>query len=261
MDTTATKGNGAADERRRLTAPAETVEALQETIAAAHQRLQQRLTEEIEQQRREADGLRREVEEARGEAEAVLARANETAQTITTEATKEAYRMMAEAVEAAARKLSEAHDTASAMLSRLRDHAGALFATAAEEMEAVQLAIVAIQTAANADQADAHKAGKDNGAAESVVTRLIVRPNVDADKRARIRDRFDAVAGVDGVKLGEADAESFDLLIIHQREANVVDNLLAVAPGEIRLASQKPGAIELDVTGLDWLEAGSQRST
>jgi hypothetical protein len=256
MESTTTKGNGTADERRELTAATESVEALQETIAAAHQRLQQRLTEEIEQQRQEANRLRQEVERAKGEADAVLARANETAAKVTGDAKKEADRLVAEAGEAAALKLSQAHETASAMLSRLRDQAGSLFATAAEEMEAVQLAIVAIQNAANAAQGDS-RAANDNGAGESVVTRLTVRPNVDADQRARIGDRFDAVSGIDGVKLGEAGEDSFDLLLIHGRDANVAGNLIAVAPEAIRVTAQKPGTIELEVSSLDWLGAGA----
>jgi hypothetical protein len=254
MDTTATKGNAAADERPPLAAETDTIEALQEKIAAAHQQLQQRLNEELEQQREEATRLRQEVERAKGEAEAVLARANETVDRVTADAQKEADRMIAEAGEAAARKLSEAHATASAMLSRLRDQAGTLFATAAEEMEAVQLAIVAIQ---NAAQGESPNAPKENGGAQAVVTRLTVRPALDADQRNLIRDRFDAVSDINGVKLGEASEESFDMLVIHARETNVVDSLVFVAPEAIRVTSQRPGAIELEVTSLDWFGAAA----
>jgi dsDNA-specific endonuclease/ATPase MutS2 len=259
MDSAPTKANGAADERSRLVTAPDSIESLQETIAAAHQRLQQRLMEEIEQQRDEAVRLRQEVERAKHEAETILARASEAAARLTDDAKREADRVVAAAGEEAARKLAQAHDTASAMLGRLRDQAGSLFATAAEEMESVQLAIVAIQNARKPDQGPVGKAASDSGTGESVVTRLVVRPSFDAAHREMIGERFDSVPGVEGVKLGEAGDESFDMLLIHGRDANVADNLIALDPEAIRLVSHRPGAIELEVTNLDWLEATAGR--
>lgn len=260
MDTTATKRGEAssptprtngADEPLLLSQPQESVEALEEAVSSAHQRLRQRMADEIEEQRQEAEKLRLECERARGEADAIVGQAKAAAEGITAEAKKTAERMTTEAEDAAARMLSQAHDTATSMLTRLRDQAGSLFASAAEEMETIQLAIVGIKSMAGADPVTS------SASAESLVTRLIVRPNAGADIRALIRDRLDAALAVDGVKLGAAGDESFELLLIHQRDANVVDGLLAIAPEEIHLTSQTRGRIEIELTGLDWLEVPS----
>ena len=91
-------------------------------------------------------------------------------------------------------------------------------------------------------------------AVQALVTRLIVHPLVGANTRSRIKDRFEEIPGVQAVKLGPTGDASFELLVIHSRETQVLDSILAAAPDEIVLKDQKVGYLELELKDLGWVE-------
>jgi len=92
---------------------------------------------------------------------------------------------------------------------------------------------------------------------EAMVTRMVVRPLVGANTRARIKDLLEELPGVQAVKLGPIGDESFEVLVIHPREAKVKDNMLALAPDEIVLKDQKVGYLEIELKDLSWVESGA----
>jgi hypothetical protein len=84
---------------------------------------------------------------------------------------------------------------------------------------------------------------------------MVVHPLVGAATRTRIKDRFEALPGIQAIKLGPAGDDSFELLAIHPREAKVLENVLAIAPDEIILQEQKVGYLELELKDLGWVDA------
>ena len=353
----------------------ESVEALEEALAAARIRLQERLAGEIETQRYDLEKLKAEYEQRHTEANAMVAQANETAARVLREAneaseqvrreasesadhtrreaTEASERMLHEASEASERKLreasevsermlreatenarvtlSQAQETANALLTRLRDQAGSFLPVAAAEVERVEKALASSRAgskggktatppqsadgkAAATPQSEGGKtgatpeseqttqadkegpsrwirsalkgraggqsgtseaeAGSPSGPAspahendasrpaaaatepaiEAVVTRLVVHPLVGINTRIRIKDRFEEIPGIQAIKLGPTGDESFELLVIHPREAKVLESVLAVDPDEILLREQKAGYLEVELKGLGWVE-------
>ncbi len=308
-------------------AAGESVEALEEALAAARARLQHRLADDIEAKQREIELLRQESDGLRSEASTILAQANETAERMlreTNETTQQALReatdaaeqlrrganeaadqtrrqvneaaeqvrreaeekneaaerCLLEARESAAAMLARAEEAADTMLTRVRGFADTFFTGAAAEMQVLHEAIAANDVRAEVPQSavseerqskSAEKDGPSKGArersqpaptvsehaAEAVVTRMVVHPLVGANTRSRIKERFESLPGIQAVKLGPAGDETFELLVIHSREATVLESVLAVAPKEIVLKDQKVGYLELELKDLGWVEAGA----
>jgi F0F1-type ATP synthase membrane subunit b/b' len=344
----------AADVARPAAGGGDSVEALEEALASARVRLQERLANEIEAQRHELDRLQQQCEQMRKDAEATVAKANETAQQVMHEANdtaektrREAHegadqmrreaneaaekahqeaeeatqrmhqadetaeRIVHEARDSAQRMLAHARDTATALLSRLRDHADTFLADATAEVASLQVSLgprpaaaepAAPSTTNGADSRSEEKDGPtrwirsalknksapanptpneeqspdraeksgDNesppaaaqSAGEAAVTRMIVRPLVGGNTRARIKDKLEGMPGIKAVKLGPIGDESFEVLIIHPREVQVAEGVLGLAPDEIVLKEQKVGYLEIELKDLGWVEneATSKRS-
>jgi hypothetical protein len=312
---------------------ADSVEALEEALASARLRLQERLAGEIEAQRHELDRLKTESEQRRTETNAMVAQANETAarvlreaneaaeklhheateaadhlrdeakaaaERVEREAAQAAERSVREAKESATSVLSQAQEAAQMMLNRVREQADNFFAFAATEVETVEQMLASMEpesdgqrSAAPRENGQSRPADKDRPSrwirsalkgrptassastpepesaptpatatepatatptTEAMVTRVIVRPLVGANTRTRIKERFEAIPGIQAVKLGPSGDESFELLVIHPREAKVRDSVLAVAPDEIELKEQKVGYLEIQLKDLGWVE-------
>src|SRR5438067_12929736 len=101
----------------------ESIEELQAALDSARVRLQQRLVEEIEQHRAEAEQLKKQVEQMRAEAESIIAQAQETA-----------ARVIAEAKHTEAQTLQQTQQQVDGLLSRLSDRAGSFLERAASEI-------------------------------------------------------------------------------------------------------------------------------
>lgn len=321
----------------------DSVEALEEALATARVRLQERLAGEIEAQRRELERLKADYDARSAESNAMMARANETAARVLREsaeaaakaqqeateaaehirreaneaaeqtrreASEAADHLQREATQAAARTLSEAREAARILLTRLRDGADVFCTMAATEIETMETLTSdgpksEVQTAARertpgkpaekegpsrwlrsplkgrgagassaADTENSSPSASPDGdgageivsaasepPAQAIVTRLIVHPLVGANTRSRIQDRLEEIAGVQAVKLGPTGDESFELLIIHSREARVPDSVLAVAPDEIVLRDQKAGYLEIELKNLDWVEQAAEAAS
>lgn len=308
-------------------AAGESVEALEEALAAARARLQQRLADDIEAKQGEIEQLRQESDRLRSEASNILSQANEKAERMlreTNETTQKALRegneaaervrreaneaadqtrrqvneaaeqvrreasekneaaerSLQEAKESAVAMLARAHEAAETMLTRVRDFADTFFTGAAAEMQVLHDAIAAddiraeaseVKSAEEAQPKSTEKDGPSKGArersqpappasadaGEAVVTRMVVHPLVGANTRSRIKERFEQLPGVQAVKLGPAGDETFELLIIHRREAKVLESVVAVAPKEIVVKEQKVGYLELELKDLSWVENGA----
>ena len=304
----------------------DSVEALEEALASARVRLQERLADDIEAKRREVEQLRAECDRLRAEATTVLTQANESAERmvheakeateraleesndaaerVRQEASSAADRMREEASSAAERMLREATDTAGTtlaraqeiaqtMLTRVQECATGFLMEATAEMAALQSAVTSDGGRADAaarapeEAIEAHKeaparpvakgrspeagaaspkasaeaAGEGNQATaaaergpEAVVTRMVVRPLVGMNSRSRIKEKIEAIDGIQAVKPGPIGEESFELLVIHPREVKLVDRVVAAAPKEIVVREQKAGLIELELKDLDWVE-------
>ena len=101
--------------------------------------------------------------------------------------------------------------------------------------------------------AEAGEAATERGS-EAMVTRMVVRPLVGMNTRSRVKDKLEALPGVQAVKLGPIGDDSFEVLVIHSREVKLVDKVTAIAPEEIVLREQKVGYLELELKNLDWVE-------
>lgn len=227
-------------------APAqESVEALQEALEATRRRLQQRLTEDIDRQRAESDSLKQLCEQLRAEASTIEEQAKEAA-----------ARIVAEAKQSEAQILIRAQETVETVLSRLRDRAGSFLERAATEISAVQEAIAATGAPAvrYVDSA-APSATASDPADERVVARLVIRPALTPEERARFKVRVECLPGVDAALFGAVEDELFEMLIAHEHSTSLLEGLLAIAPEEIALTAQREGILELQVTGVKWLEA------
>ena len=344
----------AADVARPAAGGGDSVEALEEALASARVRLQERLANEIEAQRRELDRLQQECEQMRKDAEGTVAKANETAQQVMHEANdtaeksrREAHegadqarreaneavekahqeadeatqrmhqadetaeRIVHEARDSAQRMLAHARDTSTALLSRLRDHADTFLADATAEVESLQINLgprpasaerESPFTTSGADSKSEEKEGpsrwirsalKNKNApsvnstpdeeqaparaerpggdepppataqstGEAAVTRMIIRPLVGGNTRTRIKDKLEGLPGIKAVKLGPIGDESFEVLVIHPRETQVVESVLGLARDEIVLKEQKVGYLEIELKDLGWVEnEASKRS-
>lgn len=230
-------------------APAEeSVEALQEALEATRRRLQQRLSEEIDRQRAESESLKQLCEQLRAEASTIEEQAKEAA-----------ARIVAEAKQNEAQMLGRAQETVDTVLTRLRDRAGSFLERAASEISAVQEAIAAAGgPAASQTGSGAPTASAVDPADERVVARLVVRPALTPEERARFKAQIESLPGVDAALFGAVEDESFEMLIAHEHSTNVLDGLLAIAPEEIALTAQREGVLELQVTGVKWLEASDE---
>ena len=223
----------------------ESVEALEEALEAARLRLQRRLADEIEHQRAESDRLKKYCEQIRAEAITMQEQANETA-----------ARIVAEARQTEAQILDEAKRTVEAVQTRLRDGVGPLLERVATEIVAVQDAIGTGWPKPSTDQdSGASAKSAKNPADERVVTRLIVRPSVAPDLRVRFKERTERLPGVDAALFGAVEDESFDMLVSHEHSVNVADEIVAMAPAQIRLIESRVGSLEVELTSVEWLEA------
>ena len=254
--TTATSGSNrpAADEettrnRNVEHRPAEedSIEGLQAALESARARLQQRLMGEVEQHRAEAERLKTQVEQLRSEAENIIARANETA-----------GRIVEEARQTQARTLEQTQRQVDELMARLRDKAGSFLERAATEIGAVQEAIASAHSPGTPAQDAPPTAGSTAPAQnERIVTRLIVKPAVAPEARARLRQRLAAMPGVEGVIPGAADDESFEMLLAHDRSVSVRESLLALGSGAIKLRDQRDGILEIELANVRWLESAA----
>ena len=224
---------------------AESVEALQAALEAARVRLQQRLADEIKQQRAESDKLKQEVEQLRAEAAAIEQQAKETA-----------ARIMAEAKQTEAQMLDEARKTVDTVQTRLRDRVGSFLDHATREIASVQEAINAGRSSAEPDEHPAGTAAE--GADERVVTRLIVRPTVAPDMRTRFKERIERLPGVDAALFGAVEDDSFEMLLAHERTASIVEGITTMAPEQIRLTARQEGRVEIELTSVGWLETSDE---
>ena len=322
---------------QRIASPAsgDSVEALEEALAAARTRLQERVAADIQNQHAELARLQKESERIRADSDATVATATETAQRLLHEAIEAAVKMrheaneaaermrqgatesadqiMREANDSAARTLSHAEELATSMLAHLREHADAFLAGATTEIDTFRRgmtseaphaaetearpvpaddATVAADANAKSEEKDSpskwlrsplrgrgsaassdepvaeQRPSKDQSEAkpepqnpgkpgEAMVTRMILRPMVGGNTRNRIKERLEGLPAVQAVKLGPVGDESFEVLVIHPREAKVKDNVLALAPDEILLKDQKVGYLEIELKDLGWVESGA----
>jgi hypothetical protein len=223
----------------------ESVEALEAALETARVRLQQRLADEIEHQRAESDKLKQEVEQLRAEAAKIEEQAKETA-----------ARIVAEAKQAEAQMLDEARKTVDTVQTRLRDRVGSFLDHATREIASVQEAIDAGRSAAEPAE---HSVGAAAEAAdERVVTRLIVRPTVAPDVRTRFKERIERLPGVDAALFGAIEDDSFEMLLAHERTASIIEGITTMAPEQIRMTARQEGRIELELTGVGWLETSDE---
>ena len=261
----------------------ESVEALEEALAAARARLQERLAVDVEAQRRDLAELQRESERFRADAEATVGQANQTAQQVLRdvhhaaermrqEAAEGAERVMREAEAKAERTMADATRTASTMLERVLEHADRFLSSAANDLETLRAETASPRdTGEDAEEAaeeeedvgtrlmdapggDPTEAQDTAGRAPGIVTRVVVRPLVGANTRSRIKERLEALPGVQAVKLGPLGAESFEVLLVHPREARVKEHFLALSPEQIVLKDQKVGYLEIELKDVDWVE-------
>jgi cell division septum initiation protein DivIVA len=111
-------GNG----RQGANAP-ESVEALEEALATARLRLQERLAGEIDEQRRELERLQAEYQKLHKESDAMVAQANETATRVLREASTASDQVLGEANDAAERTTREAMEAAERTMREASDAA------------------------------------------------------------------------------------------------------------------------------------------
>jgi|SRR6266540_1631260 len=221
----------------------ESVEMLEEALEAAHLRLQQRLGDEIEQRRAEAERLNKQCEQLRAEATMIEEQAKETA-----------ARIVAEARQAEAQMRAEAKQMVDDVQARLRDRMSGFLQQFAEEIAAIQQTISGAESGSRLEaDPDAPPTRPARVGEEGAVTRLTVRPALAADARANLKDRVEQLSGVYAVISGAVDDESCEMLIAHEPSAPVRDSILALAPGEIHPTASGAGYVEIELTGVDWL--------
>ena len=232
----------------------ESIEALQAALDSVRVRLQQRLSEEVEQHRNEVERLKSQVVQLRSEADAIMAQANENA-----------ARIIAEARQKEAQTLEQTQHQVDSLLARLRERAGTFLDRAATEINAVQEAIAAARSTgapsgeASAVERPASGLGGDESEEEHdeerVVTRLIVRPGVAVETRTRFKERLERLPGVYAVLFGAAEDESFEMLLAHDRSATLPENIVALAPDGLAVKDERDGVLEIELTDPKWLQA------
>jgi cell division septum initiation protein DivIVA len=235
----------------------ESVEDLEGALDAARRRLEQRLTDEIEHRHAELDRLRTTAEQLRGEANTIIEQANDSA-----------VRIVAEAKQTEARVLAEVEQKVASMVDRLREGAGSFLERAVMEIGSVQADIAAEGAKATpktdtGSPAPAPRVESQPEPAavdpteERIVTRLIVRPAILAEKRKQFKETVASLPGVDAVLFGADDEDSFEMLIAHQHSATVLDSL-TTGTDEIRVTATREGCLELELTGGEWLEGSAK---
>ncbi len=229
----------------------ESFEALQAALDSARLRLQQRLAEEIEQHRSEAEQLKKQVDQLRSEAESIIVQAQETA-----------ARVIAEAKQTEAQTLQQAQQQVDGLLSRLSDRAGSFLERAASEINAVQQAIASARSGSTGEAAAPAGPQKVNADEEErVVTRLVVRPSAAPEVRTRLKERLEGVPGVYAVLFGAVDDNSFEMLLAHERSASIEDRVVALAPEGVSVTDRRDGLLEIELRDTSWLESAAAASS
>jgi len=221
----------------------DSIEALQAQLESARQRLQQRVTAEIEQHRTEAEQLRKNVEQLRGEADGIVTQAHETA-----------ARIIAEAKETQARTLEQTQRQVDSLLTRLSDKAGSFLERAAAEINGVQQAIAAARSGPGDEKVGTTGASTAEPQEERVVTRLIARPGATPEERNRLKARLESVPGVYAVLFGAVEDNSYEMLLAHSKSAKLEEGVLALAPEAVQITGKQDGLLEVELKDRGWLD-------
>ena len=223
------------------------------------------------------DTTQRVLHEAREAAGQIRTEAMEAADQIRTEATEAADQVRHQATadaEDMRREAAQKIEMANSLLSRVRGLADDFLATSAAEVQSlgggdavneqrdgepqVREASEEPPEGARMDVDDPEPADEGepvgDDANQAAITRMVIHPLVGTDSRNRVKERFERLSEIKAVKLGAVNDDCFELLIIHQRDAKILDSVVGIAPRKITLKQQKAGYIELELKEIDWLD-------
>jgi len=83
--------------------------------------------------------------------------------------------------------------------------------------------------------------------ADTVTTRLTVRPSLSSDKLDKFRDTLQSMPGVRQATVANTTADSTNLHVTHAVDSSLLGNLLAIDGLDFRLIGRGEGTLEVEI--------------